>query len=135
MTNTIGTAAAAQSPAVLEIAPKRRPYWQTLPCPVWCSAEHTDDAAPVDRNHFSTWSAEMPLTLEAPEISHGAAGAVTAEAAVVEVFLMQHHREIEPRVIVGDQGTREFTLTPAEALELARALTIAAKLATPEVAR
>lgn len=107
-----------------------RPFWQTEPCPSWCTASsslagHQDGDDYPDRDHFRS-GAVVPLSL------YTAIGVVDVEqptgAPWLTVNLSQHYRVAAPDVILcvpidGDEyREHEVRLTVAEARQLVAAL-------------
>jgi hypothetical protein len=117
--------------------PKRKitkPFWQTLPCPVWCHSGHWDHEDGPDRMHWSSWSGTLTLSLH-DALMPFKDRPLDVTPVRLSTFLRQGHRECEPHVSVeqeiGEQG-RDFIqmeLTLAEAERLAKTLLRAVKLA------
>lgn len=85
-----------------------RPYWQDTACPVWCTAGHRDGDEPVDRRHYSSSSLLM-LSTEPMRDS---------DPFEIDLSLIQHVRETEPRLHLGERELRGFHLTIREAEQL-----------------
>lgn len=115
----------------------RLPYWQTKPCPPWCSRvvdkeAHADADGVPDRQCFSDWQGRVDLTLvEEPYdewYQHRTRGWIEAEYA--NIYLVQHYREVDPRVWLGRSDTGHgWHLTAGEARAIADQLVKAADLA------
>jgi hypothetical protein len=115
---------------ILVVQPAPRPYWQSLPCPSWCAGGHDDDCVTTDRNHFSAWAEATSLSLHDPEVSGRLDGSSVAEPRALEVYLVQGHREIAPRIVLGEQAAPEpYELTEDEAERLAQTLLYAVRIA------
>lgn len=107
------------------------PYWLQSPCPAWCGIHHGKYDHGSDRWHASEWSASVRLSLEDPD-RHGVYGSYSYSVPALDVFVSQGHRESEPRIEVeggAPNSGRNFEMTSAEALALAKALTTAADVA------
>lgn len=105
-----------------------RPFWQPQPCPPWCAfdEDHSPDDAYVDRSHYSAYR-EIALTVEDPT-DRDPRDAV--EPTVARIELNQHYREIEPRIWLGKDETRQgMHLTLGEARQLADELMRAVDMA------
>ena len=109
---------------------KKTPAWvnDSTPCPSWCpyGRDHKDSDAYDDRTHSgSTW--HVPLTAEDPiAYAEGPGGerVVDSEPSELDLYLVMHYREIEPRIWLGRDGTDKGQhLTLKEARELAERLT------------
>jgi len=87
--------------------------WQAKPCPEWCVARHSDADHPEDRTHYGT---DHEVTMSQQRAHDMLGGRWTLP--VVRAFLAQHHREIGPRIELGNDGKAWFDLTLDEAEEL-----------------
>lgn len=91
----------------------RLPYWMPEGCPDWClrGVEHRDDDHPEDRSHAGP-DASVTLTAADPLDLDG-------EPEEMRLYLLQHHREREPRIWLGRNDTNQgghLTLDEAEDL-------------------
>ena len=101
-----------------------RPFWQTEPCPPWCTDTHRPDDFFEDRNHWAH-SLDVDLNLYRTEYCGGEYG-----PGQLMVGLTQHYRDAEPEVDLtvprttpksgpyvaeGEQGVR-MSLAEARAL-------------------
>lgn len=88
------------------------PVWSPQGCPSWCDVPdlHRDGDHYDDRSHCSL-GAHIPLSL---------AKVVDDERATLDVSMIQHYREVEPRVWIGRDGSAQGDhLTLDEAREMA----------------
>lgn len=116
---------------------KKRPYWLDTPCPPWCDSDsmpHRKHDVGSDRRHHSKWSAKVKLSLEDAERTDLGRdyGGVFYSVPAREVYVVQYHREIEPRIVVEGgppNSGSNFDLTIGEALKMIRVLTTAVDIA------
>jgi hypothetical protein len=85
-----------------------RPFWQETPCPAWCTARHRDGDEPEDRNHYN----DPALVLLSAEPMRG------SDPKELDLSLIQHVREREPLLHLGERELRGFHLTIHEAEQL-----------------
>ncbi|PRX90851.1 DUF6907 domain-containing protein [Allonocardiopsis opalescens] len=105
-----------------DVQADERPYWQTRPCPTWCSSGHARDESIADALHMSHDFFEIVATTE-PPICDTYAGERYVEAQAFDVSLSQYELEREPRVWLGlNQTSTGLKLTLGEASALADAL-------------
>src|SRR3989442_266612 len=94
-------------------------YWLTAPCPPWCEEEHHDDDFTEHRIHRPADDlASVLLTANDPIRLPNKDGSVCCTPAILRVDLAQHAREAEPRVLLGEEHSIEYSLTPGEAVEI-----------------
>jgi hypothetical protein len=128
----------------VELPEKKRPYWQTEPCPAWCTWTHRDNDNDTDRNHCSTGTSdEFPLSLHdsvyvpavpASKTAHGREIEAFSYPHNIELSVQQGYRESEamidmfvPKAVAGD-----VHLTPAEARHLIASLTRLVDMVDPQ---
>lgn len=93
-------------------------------CPEWCDGGHDTTDSYDDREHIGTISA-VTLTADDtwPDEDPGVARLGAAGLPHVNMYLVQHYREAEPRVWLGKGGSNQGVyLTVAEAEVLAAEL-------------
>ena len=103
-------------------APAARPFWQTEPCPSWCTAIHEDSDQNEDRAHFAA-GLDVDLNLYRTDLGERRYGPAQAI-----VSMTQHYRAAEPEIDLtvptasGDSyladGEQDVRLSLAEAREL-----------------
>ncbi|GII86610.1 hypothetical protein Ssi03_46000 [Sphaerisporangium siamense] len=76
------------------------PLWLTGPCPAWCEEKHRGSDHPDDRKHHGG-TLSVPLLTIAFE-NFGTRDEPRLAPVELLADLMQHHREAEPRVVLGD---------------------------------
>jgi hypothetical protein len=96
------------------------PWWQTRPCPSWCTGNHRDLDAPGDRRHGNAFDDHIPLTTEPADMAEGPER--IWDPAAVFVSLDQPVLAAEPTLVVTHNGTTDIHLTLAEAGEFAGVL-------------
>ncbi len=95
-----------------------RPYWQTEPCPTWCSKGHEASDHPVDRNHWSaTDGHRLPLTFLGLQRTPDNTGWYD-DPPIMDVYMVQHVREAEPRISISVNEAPATDLTLSEARRL-----------------
>ncbi len=98
------------------------PYWQTEPCPTWCSKGHEASDHPVDRNHWSaTDGHRLPLTFLGLQRTPDNTGWYD-DPPTMDVYMLQHVREAEPRISLSVNEAPATDLTLSEARQLQDAL-------------
>jgi len=98
------------------------PFWQTEPCPTWCSKGHEASDHPEDRKHWNdTDGQRLQLTLHALERNPDTGGWYD-DPPVLDVYLVQHVREAEPGINLSFNEATATSLTMAEADRLRVAL-------------
>ncbi|MFD2420997.1 DUF6907 domain-containing protein [Amycolatopsis pigmentata] len=106
------------------------PFWQTTPCPPWCTIGHRDADFPEDRLHRPEIKlATVKLTTSNPIRCRRADGEWYFESPEINIDLEQHVRETTPRILLSEVNSPGYSLTPTEAVEIGRALIAAGKLA------
>ena len=120
-------------------AGSQRPFWQTEPCPAWCTNDHHDSDFFEDRDHWVN-GAGIDLGLYRTEYGEGKIG-----PGELILSATQHYRDAEPEVgltvPVTKPGTRHDTagdqdlqMTVAEARQLRDALSeLLAAIASPDL--
>jgi hypothetical protein len=121
-------------------AAPRRPFWQTEPCPAWCTEDHEARDFFGDRQHWWTVDAEIDLTMCQSQYP----GEVWGPGSMA-LATHQHYREAEPvvdlvvptlepsgtRITNGEQGVQ---MTVAEARQLRDTLSeLLAAIASPDL--
>lgn len=110
-----------------------RPYWQTQPCPKWCSGSHEVGDGGSDRTHMGLWCREVQLGLYDAKHLRFDDERVYDVPADLTIYLRQGYREVEARVIAEPTHTRNdlsgLELTLQEAKRLAGALLAAVERA------
>ncbi|WP_147944522.1 hypothetical protein [Microbispora sp. CSR-4] len=117
-----GLAAAAQARlADLSRYDRPAPAWLTRPCPAWCTERHGDRDYAVDRNHRGHTLVTPLLTMDF--VNCGSPDEPRYEPVELMCDLVQHHREAEPRINIGDTNDAfSDDLSLGEAEEFARHL-------------
>jgi hypothetical protein len=96
-------------------APDPMPWWQELACPAWCGGGHSKSEMPEDRKH---WGEELRLD-QLNLMPLMCLGTPDAAPSHVSVYLSQHVREIDARVVLSvNDGPAVLTLTTGEAVWL-----------------
>jgi len=102
--------------------PEAHLFWQTEPCPTWCSNGHEASDHPDDRKH---WTApddrRLQLTLYGLQRNADNTGWYD-DPPIMDVYLMQHVREAEPRISISVNEAPATDLTLSEARRLADVL-------------
>lgn len=111
-----------------------RPFWQTEPCPPWCTVSHADGDGPDDRWHFSSYEGRVACTLVEPYLYARENGEKIVYPVEVETSVWQDYREVEPHIHVGLdhlEGRLDLALnlTLDETRQLAKNLDEALRLA------
>jgi hypothetical protein len=138
--------AAQQSPAA------GRPFWQTEPCPSWCTLKdavqlghtgHSDSDSYDDRNHWACEPDEgVDLSLLDPRRVAGVSAEKTANGVAqpaaygphsMSVSLQQHYRDAAPHILIEaplvdafgrvQKGSTGVRMTLAEAREMRERIT------------
>ncbi|MFG1826711.1 DUF6907 domain-containing protein [Microbispora bryophytorum] len=116
-----GLRAAAQTRlADLSRYDRLAPSWLTRPCPAWCTERHGDRDYAVDRNHRGHTLVTPLLTMDF--VNCGSPDEPRYEPVELMCDLVQHHREAEPRINIGDTNDFSDDLSLGEAEEFARHL-------------
>jgi len=112
-----GVTAADPTPAV-----DAHPYWQTEPCPTWCSKGHEASDHPEDRKHWTaTDGHRVPLTFLGLQRNADNTGWYD-DPPIMDVYMVQHIREAEPRISLSVNEAPATDLTLSEARQLQDAL-------------
>lgn len=94
---------------------EKRPAWLPNGCPSWCDwiGDHNESARYDDRSHIG---AGLSLILTAEQTLRE--DRKDTVPPTLDIYLIQHYREAEPRVHVGrdDMPGTHLTLDEAEAL-------------------
>ncbi|MCP2336120.1 DUF6907 domain-containing protein [Actinomadura rupiterrae] len=98
------------------------PAWLPYGCPAWCGYgdEHDEDTHYDDRNHGG-FAFNLVLTAFSSAISDDRD--IATERPELNMNLVQHYREVEPRIWIGFNGTNKGVhVTISEAEKAARHL-------------
>ncbi|BCJ36371.1 hypothetical protein Athai_38740 [Actinocatenispora thailandica] len=85
-----------------------RAFWQAGPCRAWCTTIHQDGDRPEDRYHYSN---NLSVTLRTEDMRE-------SDPTEIRIHLMQHERERDARLHLGEGEMRGFHLTLNEAESL-----------------
>lgn len=108
-----------------------QPFWQTEPCPLWCTEHHQDHHIVDEREHYSDMLSAIGLTL-ANAYEYVVDDEVHGQQASLGVYVEQGYREIAPRIVIEPahkQTGSRYDITVAEAELLGQALLKAAGIA------
>lgn len=110
---------------------KQRPYWLDHDCPRWCHGVHHGSDFVGDRFHGSDRLAEVKLTVMEPFPGSAESDDEDYYEQVMLFYLYQGYREVEPRVHIEKEDTREgmYALTLSEAEQAGKVLLNAVALA------
>lgn len=114
------TAEALRPCPTAELDRSTRPFWQTEPCPPWCSTGHEASEQQEDRKHWSA-TERLPLTLHGLQRKPDNSGWYD-DPPILDVYLVQQVREAEPRVSLSVNEAPPTDLTLSEARHLQGAL-------------
>jgi len=98
------------------------PFWQTEPCPTWCSNVHEASDDPEDRKHWSpTNGHRVPFTFLGLQRNADNTGWYD-DPPIMDVYMVQHVHEAEPRISLSVNEAPATDLTLSEARRLQDAL-------------
>lgn len=100
-------------------------FWMTVPCPEWCDfrRDHSNRDDGEDRTHLGVRHRVVTTTMDVERSVADGQVHESDQPPYLAVFMLQDYREVEPRIWLGRNETRQGAyLTFAEAERLAAVL-------------